>query len=150
MNIGQVCNRRVAVIGKNERVQEAARRMRDEHVGDLVVIEQGGQRSVPIGVVTDRDIVVGLLARDVDHIAQVDVGDLLTGEVVTVREDEDVSRAVERMQRRGIRRMLVVDDAGALVGIFTVDDMLGLLAKDLGAVVALVDSERRHEMSQRP
>jgi CBS domain-containing protein len=149
MKIGQICNRRVAVIDKNQRVLEAARRMRDEHVGDLVVIEQRGQRGVPIGVVTDRDIVVGLLARDVDHVAQVDVGDLLTRDVVTSREDEDVSRAIERMQRHGIRRMLVVDDAGALVGILTVDDLLGLMAKDLDAVVALVDSERRHEMSQR-
>jgi CBS domain-containing protein len=149
MKIGQICNRRVAVIDKNQRVLEAARRMRDEHVGDLVVIEQRGQRGVPIGVVTDRDIVVGLLARDVDHVAQVDVGDLLTRDVVTSREDEDVSRAIERMQRHGIRRMLVVDDAGALVGILTVDDLLGLMAKDLDAVVALVDSERRHEISQR-
>jgi CBS domain-containing protein len=150
MKIGQLCNRRVAAITKGERVLEAARRMRDEHVGDLVVVEDRGGRLVPVGVLTDRDIVVGLLARDVGHIAQLDVGDLLTQDVVTAREGDDVSDALSLMRRQGIRRMPVIDECGGLVGIFTVDDLLGLLSEDLAGVVLLINQERRREVEQRP
>ncbi len=150
MNIGTLCNRRVVQIAKDERVLEAARRMRDEHVGDLVVVEERAGRRVPVGVLTDRDIVVGLLARDIEHLGQIDVGDLLTREIVTAREDEDVGEALTRMRRNGIRRLPVVDREGGLVGIFTVDDFLGLVSEDLAAVVSLIGKERRGEIEQRP
>jgi CBS domain-containing protein len=150
MKIGRLCNRRVVAITRGERVLEAARRMRDEHVGDLVVVEERAGRRVPVGLLTDRDIVVGLLARDADHLRQLDVEDLLTRDVITAREDDDVSDVLSRMRRQGIRRMPVVDDRGALVGIFTVDDLLGLLSEDLAAIVLLINQERRREVEQRP
>jgi CBS domain-containing protein len=149
MNIGQRCNRSVVTIGKGDPVLEAARRMRDEHVGDLVVVEERAGRRVPVGILTDRDIVVGLLAKDASHLDQLDVGDILTREVVMATEDEDIERVLGRMQRQGIRRMPVVDAQGALVGIFTVDDLLGLLSEDLATVIALIGRERRQEVAQR-
>jgi CBS domain-containing protein len=150
MRIGQLCNRHVVHIGRGEPVLEAARRMRDEHVGDLVVVEERAGRRVPVGLLTDRDIVIGLLAKDVEHIGRLDVGDLLTRDVVTATEGEDVSEVLRRMRRQGIRRMPVVDGTGALVGIFTVDDLLGVLSEDLAVVVALIARERRREIEQRP
>ena len=149
MNIGQICNRHVVHIGKSECVLEAARRMRDEHVGDLVVVEERTGGHVPVGILTDRDIVVGLLAKDFEHIAQVDVVDLVTREVVTAKESDDVPEVLTRMQVQGIRRMPVVDDAGRLVGIFTLDDLLGVLFGDLAAVISLIGRERRRESEQR-
>jgi len=150
MNIGKLCNRHVVHILKGHRVLEAARIMRDEHVGDLVVVEELDGRRVPIGVLTDRDIVVALLAKDIEHIGKLDVDDLLTRKVVTAKEDDDISDVLARMERQGIRRMPVVDGRGSLVGIFTVDDLLGLLSADLAAVVSLVGRERRAEVERRP
>lgn len=150
MKLGLVCNRSVAVITKDRPVLEAARRMRDEHVGDLVVVELRRGLRVPVGVLTDRDVVVGLLARDADHLSQLNVGDVITAEVITAAENEEVREALERMCRQGIRRLPVVDDQGALVGIFTLDDLLVLLAEDLAATASVVASERRRELSTRP
>jgi len=149
MNVGNACNRHVVQIGKGEKVLEAARRMREQHVGDLVVVEERGARGKPVGVITDRDIVVGLLAKDVAHLEQLDVGDLLTHAAITAREDEDVTAVVARMQQQGVRRMPVVDKAGVLVGIFTVDDLLRMLSDSLASVVSLIAREQRHEQVQR-
>jgi CBS domain-containing protein len=104
---------------------------------------------VPVGILTDRDIVVGLLAKDFEHIAQLDVADLVTREVVTANESDDLAEVLTRMQVQGIRRMPVVNDAGRLVGIFTLDDLLGVLFGNLAAVVSLIGRERRRESTQR-
>jgi CBS domain-containing protein len=149
MNVGRICNRRVSTISKNEPVLEAARRMRDEHVGDLVVLDDDGARRVPIGILTDRDIVVGLVAKDVDHLRQLDVKDVLTHAVTAVLEAEDVEDVILKMQHLGVRRMPVVDGAGELCGIFTVDDFLGLLSEDLASIVLLVANAHRREMTER-
>ncbi len=124
--------------------------MRDEHVGDLVVVDEDGGRRVPIGILTDRDIVVGLLARDADQLWRLDVGDILTHELTAVKEADDVEDVLDRMRRLGVRRMPVVDAGNELWGIFTLDDMLGLLSEDLASVVSLVAKGRRREMSERP
>jgi CBS domain-containing protein len=150
MNIGQLCNRRVVDIGRDERVVEAARRMRSEHVGDLVVVEERAGRRVPVGVLTDRDIVVGLVAKEVDRLGELNVEDLLTRDVVTANESDEITDVLARMQQQGIRRMPVVDPSGGLVGIFTLDDMFGQLYADLGAVVSLIRRERNQESRQRP
>jgi CBS domain-containing protein len=150
MNVGRICKRQVATIAKNQSVLEAARRMRDEHVGDLVVIDEDGGRRLPIGILTDRDIVVGLLARDADQLCRLDVGDILTHELTTVKEEEDIEEVLMQMQRLGIRRMPVVDDAGELLGIITADDLLGVLSEDLASIVLLISKGRRREMAERP
>ncbi len=147
MLVGKHCTRNVITIRKPESVVEAARRMRQYHVGDLVVVE--GERDIPIGVLTDRDLVVSVLANDVEHLTKLDVGDVLTHEVMVAREDEDVSDVLYRMQKRGVRRVPVVDRAGALTGIFTLDDVLGLLADDMASVFALVKRQRQREAERR-
>lgn len=150
MNVGRICTRQVSTISKDQSVLEAARRMRDEHVGDLVVIDEDDGRRVPIGILTDRDIVVGLLARDADQLWRLDVRDILTHELTAVKEDDDVEDVLDRMRRLGVRRMPVVNAGNELRGIFTVDDMLGLLSEDLASVVSLVAKGRRREMAERP
>jgi CBS domain-containing protein len=150
MKIGQICNRRVFRTNKTERVLTAARRMRDEHVGDLVVVEEAQGKVVPVGMLTDRDIVVGVLARDIEHLRTLDVGDVLTRDVVMAQETDDLSDVLERMAQQGVRRMPVVDGRGALVGIFTLDDWLETLSRDLQRVLKLIDRERREEAERRP
>jgi CBS domain-containing protein len=147
MLVGKHCTRNVITIRKSETVVEAARCMRRYHVGDLVVVD--GERDIPIGVLTDRDLVVSILAKDVEHLTQLEVGDVVTHEVMVAREDEDVSDVLHRMQKKGVRRVPVVDALGVLTGIFTLDDVLGLLADDMATVFALVKRQRQREVERR-
>jgi CBS domain-containing protein len=150
MKIGDACNREVVVIGLSDSIVEAARRMRSHHVGDLVAVRPSRGGMVPVGVVTDRDLVVGVLAKDVDHIRTLTIGDVLTADPILAREDEDLSVVLDRMRRNVVRRMPVVDAAGHLVGIFTLDDLLGILADDIASVGALVSRQRTYEAERRP
>jgi len=132
MKLGQVCSRNVPCIRKTDRAAEAARRMHAEGIDELVVVEELDGRKVPVGSITDRDIVVGLVARNIRSLGELTVRDVLfpetiAHEIVTAADDEDVDDVIARMRSQGIRRMPVVDASGALVGLFTLHDALELL-----------------------
>ncbi|MEK6551583.1 MAG: CBS domain-containing protein [Pseudomonadota bacterium] len=149
MLVGTACNREVVVVERNASVSQAARLMRDFHVGDLVVVETQDGRRRPVGILTDRDIVVGVLARDVDA-ASVAVQDVMGGELITATEDESLPDVVKRMRAAGVRRLPVVDREGTLVGILTVDDLLDLLSETLNDLTRLVTRELTREQRRRP
>ncbi|MBW8328352.1 MAG: CBS domain-containing protein [Thiobacillus sp.] len=148
MPIGEICNREVVIAEKTLPVIEAARLMRTHHVGDLVVVEQREGRRHPVGIVTDRDIVVEVVAAGVNP-DTLKVGDIMGSEVATVRESEGLFEALRYMRDKGVRRMPVVDPAGGLVGILTLDDLLGLLAEEMMELAKLVSNERQREASAR-
>lgn len=150
MRVSEICSRHVVVTHKDEPVVEAARRMRSEHVGDLVVVDDRDGREVPVGVLTDRDIVVGVVATDLEHIGQLDVGDVMTSELVTATEDEDVAQVLRRMRSFGVRRVPVLDGDGALGGILSIDDVLSGLADELSEIAAVAWKQRAHEPARRP
>jgi len=122
--------------------------MRTHHVGDLVVVDQREGRNHPVGIVTDRDIVVEVVAAGVSPDA-LKVGDIMGPEVATVRESEGLFEALRYMRDKGVRRMPVVDSSGALVGILTLDDLLGLLAEEMTELAKLVSHERQREATGR-
>jgi CBS domain-containing protein len=138
----------VVVVKKDESVQAAALLMRRYHVGDLVVVEEGRGRCVPVGILTDRDIVIETLAEDV-NIEELTIGDIMSLDLVTVNEDEDVIDAIEMMRAKGIRRVPVVDRSGALVGIVTVDDLIELFAEVIGDIAKLITHEQKREKEKR-
>jgi CBS domain-containing protein len=148
MAVGEICNREVVVAEKGSSVVEAAQLMRMHHVGDLVVVEQRGAGRFPVGIVTDRDIVVEVVAAGVNPDA-LKVGDIMGPEVATVREGEGLFEALRYMRDKGVRRMPVVDAAGVLVGILTMDDVLALLAEEMSEVAKLVSHERQREVVAR-
>jgi CBS domain-containing protein len=94
--------------------------MRKEDIGSLPVVDSGDQHLV--GMVTDRDIVVKVVAAGGD-IRSATVKDAMTGNPVSVREDDDVNEAVQVMSRRQIRRLPVVDANGKLTGIVSQADI---------------------------
>jgi CBS domain-containing protein len=147
MLVRKLYKRDVVTVHPDASVLEAARLMRAEHVGDVVVM---GPERRPIGILTDRDIVVGVLAKDVEHLSMLAVKDVLTPDPVMAREDEDVETVLSRMRRNGVRRVPVIDREGALLGVFALDDVLGVLADDLSGVVSLIATERRREEAKRP
>jgi predicted transcriptional regulator len=149
MSVGEICNREVVIVQKSVSVVEAARLMRTHHVGDLVVIDERDARKFPVGIVTDRDIVVGVVAAGVSPEA-LKVGDIMGPEVATVRESEGLFGALRYMRDKGVRRMPVVDGSGALVGILALDDLLSLLAEEMTELAKLVSHERQREAISRP
>jgi len=147
MSIGELCNREVVIACPEENLLEAARLMRRYHVGDLIVVESAGSK-VPVGILTDRDIVVEVVAQEVDP-ANVSVADVMSQPLFSVRESDDLTGTVERMRRLGVRRAPVVDESGTLVGIFTLDDILEELAELLTNLVSLTGRERKREADLR-
>jgi len=148
MTVGEICNREVVITEKSASVVDAARLMRTHHVGDLVVVEEKGGRNQPVGIVTDRDIVVEVVAAGVNPDA-LKVGDIMGSEVATVRESEGLFEALRYMRDKGVRRMPVVDRDGGLVGILTLDDLLSLLAEEMTELAKLVSHERQREAAAR-
>lgn len=149
MTIGEICNRKVVVSQRNDSVLQAAKLMRQYHVGDVVVVEERNGYNVPVGIVTDRDIIVEITAPELDP-KVITVEDFMASNLVTIREDSGISEAVQLMQKKGIRRLPVVDDKGGLVGIVTLDDLLVLLVDELNSLSRLVDREQKNEASSRP
>lgn len=148
MKAGEFCNREVIVIGKDESVADAAALMRDHHVGSVVVVDDSGGVREPVGILTDRDIVIEFVARDVDP-SDVAIGDAIAYELVMVPDDAGLFETIEHMHRNGVRRMPVVDGNGALVGIFACDDALELITEQLGNLVALMSRQQRLESQYR-
>jgi len=148
MSAGEYCNREVVVINKDASVRDAVNLLRNFHVGDVVVVEQVAGKNHPIGILTDRDIVLEVLAKDVD-MTSVTIGDVMSLKLVTVTEQTSLLDTLESMRQHGVRRLPVVDSTGVLVGIITLDDLLELFAEQISKVAALMKSEQRKEEKQR-
>jgi len=149
MTIGKICNREVITIQRDETVLEAAKLMRQYHVGAVIVIDKLDGRTAPVGIITDRDLVVEVLATELDQTV-ITVGDIMAPEVFTLKESTEASAAVQLMRRKTTRRLPVVDKDGELVGILTLDDILELLSEELLDLAKLVRYEQKKEIRHRP
>jgi CBS domain-containing protein len=149
MRVGEFCNREVIVIGGDESVKDAAALMRQHHVGDVVLVEEREGKRIPVGIVTDRDLVVEVMVPGLDPEALA-VRDILTAPLSTARTDEGLFDALELMRLKAVRRLPVVDADGALAGIITVDDVMGLLTEMMGRLSAVVERQRSREARTRP
>lgn len=151
MNAGELCVKSVVQVDASCELITAAKLMREHHVGCVVVVSPnpatGGRK--PVGILTDRDIVTSVIAREVEP-QRVRVDDLMTRKPVTVSEDTSLAEALQRMRAIGVRRLPVVKDNGDLSGILTLDDVVGHLVGQLGAVAASITHEQRAERSLRP
>ncbi|KXU98395.1 hypothetical protein AB839_03135 [Stenotrophomonas sp. DDT-1] len=136
MRIADICCRSVAYVKGSEPVRNVAELMRRRHVGTVVVIDQPNGNRVPTGIITDRDIVLAIVAKDLDASMLV-ASDIMTRAPMTCIEEEDLFDAVRMMKARGVRRLPVVSSKGDLVGIVSSDDIqgvLGTIQRDLGQV----------------
>jgi len=144
MNVGEICNREVVIVDRQSTVRNAAKLMREFNVGDLVVVEEREDNRVPIGILTDRDIVVKIIAEDMDmDVLQVD--EIIGAELFTAREKDDILETMKRMRSEGVRRLPVVNADGGLEGIITLDDLLPLLAEQISDLVGLISCEQKRE-----
>jgi CBS domain-containing protein len=143
MSIGKLCTREVVCMKIAESVAAASRLMRDHHVGSVVIVEEAtGVR--PIGMVTDRDIVVGVVAQGLDPECT-PIGSLMRADLACIGEDEEVGRALQLMRSKGVRRLPVTDASGELVGLIAVDDLLDVFAEEMSAYSGMLTSEQARE-----
>ncbi|MEO7560068.1 MAG: CBS domain-containing protein [Nitrosospira sp.] len=148
MPVAEICNRDVVILKRDDTILEAARFMRQHHVGDVLVVEERGGVRIPVGIVTDRDLVVEIMAPELDQ-KVITVGDIMIRELVTVKESVGVFEAIQYMRGKTVRRLPIVDENGGLVGILTLDDLLELLSEELLAIAKLVKYQRQKETKHR-
>ena len=148
MKIGDYCKRAVISINGKADAAEAARLMRDEHVGFLIVYRDGDPLRKPVGVLTDRDLVMGVMAREVDAHA-VTVDDVMTREPLIASENDELSDMLKAMRLAGIRRVPVVDYRGALLGIMAIDDAIDVISELMCDIAGSIKSEQRQEWRTR-
>jgi len=148
MLLNEICTPDVVFCGADSTALAAARLMRERHVGDVVIVDEPNGDQTPIGVVTDRDIVVEVIAKE-QNPAQVTVREIMRTPVVVAHATEDVSEAVQRMKAHGVRRIPVMGEFQRLVGILCLDDLLKQFVTEAGALVDIVSQEQSREHRTR-
>ncbi len=148
MPVGELCTREVVVASRSDSVREAAQLMRQHHVGDVVIVEDADGLKKPIGLVTDRDLVVEVLAEGIDP-ESIALGEIMSTELASIGEEKGIFEAIQYMKNRGVRRLPVVGQEGQLIGILALDDLLDLISEELSGLSHLVKNEERRERRTR-
>lgn len=149
MNIASICRKEIVTVDEQASLRQAAALMRDHHVGALVVTASDGQAPRAIGIVTDRDLVIEVLARNLVG-SDVKAGELASRRLAAVVTTAGIGDAVEAMQRAGVRRLLVTEDSGEVVGIVSSDDLLEAIAGELGTLAGALRTGIARENAERP
>ena len=136
--LGKICTKPVVTASAQMTVDEAARAMRTKNVGALVVVNAGR----PIGMLTDRDVAIEVVARGLDP-DTVRVGDVMHRKPVTILQELGMLDAVKTFARTGVRRLPVVTRSGTLVGVIAVDDVIMLLGNEMGHLAGALSAGLR-------
>lgn len=142
MNVGEICSREIYIAGPAEPLTQAARAMCRRNIGTVVVVERQGELVRPIGIVTDRDIVRGLLEREA-RTDELEIATVMTWSPLALREDSGIEEAIEFLSDSAVRRAPVISDTGDLVGIVSIDDLLPIVSEELGALTKLIEKQTR-------
>jgi CBS domain-containing protein len=129
-------------------ISAAAKLMRQYHIGDVIVTREENGRRIPLGIVTDRDIVLGVVAPELSA-STLTIGDIMGPDLITAVESEDVFDAMQRMRNKGVRRIPIVQDDGDLAGILSIDDIIEVLAEEMNQLARLISREQMHERETR-
>lgn len=148
LTTGEICTRVVAIAFRQTPLDEAARLMRENHVGCLVVVDERSDKRAVIGLLTDRDIVTAVVAADLAPSA-LRVEDVMTTDLVVAREEDSLIDLIRTMRSKGVRRVPVVGLANELTGIVSLDDVLSILVDELDLLVSAVGSEGKRERVMR-
>ena len=144
MRIGDVCSRDVHHVTAEAPLLDAVRDMHRHHVGAVIVVDRAGASARPVGIVTDRDVMRAEITQRAD-VFTLTVGDVMSVDLLTLSESSELADGIERMRRRGVRRAPVLDPAGVMLGVVTLDDLLPAVAGQLDALARLPGRQARHE-----
>lgn len=146
---GELCNRIVVFATRDMTVAQAARLMREHHVGCLVVADPGPEGPRVVGMLTDRDIVAAVVAMSLDA-SVLRVEDVMSADIVCARSDDSIAELLETLRREGLRRLPVTSPDGVLIGLVTIDDLLPVMAEQLKLLATTIEVEQRRERRRRP
>lgn len=147
MDLTSLCTREVVGIEAGSSLRDAATLMCDEHVGALVVTT-GGEPPQVVGIVTDRDLTLEVLGRG-ETGADVRIGHLAKSPPMAVRANATIREAVTAMEQEGVRRLLVVDDDGGVVGLLSSDDLFEALSQEFESLVSALRKGIQREKAER-
>jgi CBS domain-containing protein len=145
MSLERIYKTDVVIVSSDASVLDVARLMRTHHTGSIVVVEN----HCPIGIITDRDIVIKLVAADLDS-KRISASDVMSAPPALVNVNYDPLDVTRIMRARGIRRLPVVDEHRHLLGIVTLDDMLRLLGTEIANLAEAVQLEISKETEASP
>ncbi len=148
LDTGEICTRSVTIALRTTPLNDAARLMREHHVGCLVVVEEQATQRLVVGMLTDRDIVTAVVATDLDA-SVLCAEDVMSTDLVLAREDDSLIDLIRSMRRKGVRRVPVVGVQGELLGLVTLDDVLDVLVQELGLLVSAIHNEGQRERQMR-
>lgn len=148
MPISECCNIGVVCCEANASIPQIAQLMRKHHVGDVVVVRHDGNARIPVGIVTDRDIVIETVAEQVD-MDLLTAGDIMSSPLVTVHENESFAESLRLMRHHKIRRLPIVDEKGVLYGIVAADDIVHLLTLELSMLTTTMTEQPAAERKAR-
>ena len=143
MNVAEICSRRPTTCNASSPLSEVAQLMYDNHVGTVVLTRSPADRPVPAGILTDRDIICAQIEHGAD-LSRLPASDQMTRDPLSVCEDVPVEEALALMRSRGVRRAIVLDKSGGLVGIVSVDDITLRLASEIAAIGRLLEAQAVH------
>lgn len=141
MTIGPICSRETIIASPSDSIQTASQLMLQYNVGSLLVVETDAKGNKPIGIITDRDIVLKAIAPEL-KISEVTLADIMTTKLLTAKETDAVYETLTKMRTKAVRRIPVVDAEGYLKGILTIDDLLEFFNKEMGEIVSLFKREQ--------
>ncbi|MDZ4844502.1 MAG: CBS domain-containing protein [Chitinophagales bacterium] len=141
MHIGAICSRETIIASPADSIQTASQQMLQYNVGSLVLVETDAKGNKPVGIVTDRDIVLKVIAPEL-KISEVKLADIMSTKLLTAKETDDVYETLKKMRAKVVRRIPVVDEEGYLKGMLTIDDLLEFFNKEMGEVVSLFKKEQ--------
>lgn len=148
LTAGEICTRETVIAFRTTSLSGAARLMRDHHVGCLVVVDEVLGKRLVVGLLTDRDIVTAALAYDL-QIANTAVQDVMSTDLVSVREDDSLIDVMRTMRFKGVRRVPVVGSLGDLQGLVTLSDVLDILAQEMSILVGAIHAGGERERKLR-
>ena len=137
---------KVAVVEPETTALVVSKLMRQHHIGALVVVEAGGKNR-PVGIVTDRDLVLELMSQGLDP-EVFTAGDVMSVDLVLAHPDMDAMEALQLMKTHRLRRLVIADESGSLTGIVTMEDLL-LLTRELADLTLGVAGARDREVTER-
>ncbi|WP_293746727.1 CBS domain-containing protein [uncultured Paraglaciecola sp.] len=137
MNVGDICSKNIVSVSPLDSVADVARVMREQHVASVVVVDNKYGEIRPQGVITERDLVIEVLAAKIDP-TSVRAEDILTSELICVTETHNVAEALKYLRFYAVRRAPVVNVNGILVGLFCIEDSLASLLEEYTGLVKLL------------
>lgn len=148
MNVSRIYTRSLIATQRSNSLQKAAALMRQHHVGALLVTDDEPHCDRAIGIITDRDLVVQVIADGISPEKRT-IGEVMTHGISTISDTSDVHEAIEVMRSDGIRRLAVADEHGTLLGVLSFDDVIDAIAVELSSLADSIRSEREREISER-